>query len=762
MAARFGLLLCIGMLPAQIWVSGVLLDTTYAPIPFAILQNRTTLQGALSDLQGHFSLQANPTDTIEIRCVGYYSYRLLAAQMPDTIILYAQAVELAPVVIRPELNPAHILIQRLLEQRKRWDPLAHPHQYISYNKLTLSLPDSLQTDSLPPYVFLWETETEKIYFGPAKQQEKLLSQRIVGNLPVQSFLSPTAFQPISLYSTWLTLLDKRVASPVGAQAFSYYEYELQDTAFSGTDTLYQVYFFPRKGKEEWALTGYMVATFPDGALHSIQGKLSWHSLSSGLSRASALHLRQKYEKLGDTLWFPVQLHTEVGIEVRTQEGYIPFRVRSRSFLREIQIPPATKQISRAEVILPAELPPLRPDRRGEALLPEEEVSYRFLDSLLAHVPLRRIGWLLDFPTLATGRLPMGRLNLLLRPLLLYHEAEGVRPQIGIETNDKLSSWVRLRMWAGYGTAPWAGAQGTPWRYGADIEIGQLSLLRAFLYDDAREATLPRLLDESPNALVGEQRAYERPNRGYFLRWEDLVRERAIGFFLRMPLGNRIQGYLTAGKFHRIAHPLEWQGYQAVTGVEYLHQSSLLRRGSTTWRMDYEGPRLHLQTGVLLTETNLNRLIPWVQADLWHRWLSGRWAIMEIRLSSLFWGDTVPDLWTARLRTLSSTFLGLPHALAAHPIRQTTRQVVYAFYEWRIPNTRFPSPQWSPVPALHLQGAWSSSTLYPEIGFSVRNWVPQKLTRFLSSLSLTQIGAYTPLSARFPRERWYIRLSTQLF
>ncbi len=227
------------------------------------------------------------------------------------------------------------------------------------------------------------------------------------------------------------------------------------------------------------------------------------------------------------MWFPTQLHTEALLQARLSQRSLPLLVKTRSYLREIEVPPGIKPSPGQRILLPTEVPLLSDSERVEKLSPAEISSYRFLDSLVAQTNLRRLKPLFDTPSLISGRIPMGAINLVLRPLLLYHAGEGWRPQIGVETSDRMSSWVRLRVWGGYGTKRQAGLAGTPWRYGAEIEVGQTALLRLSLHDDVVERTLPRLLDERPMLLPLTQSPYERFARAYDLGWESLVRQRQL-------------------------------------------------------------------------------------------------------------------------------------------------------------------------------------------------------------------------------------------
>ncbi|MEN3040745.1 MAG: DUF5686 family protein [Bacteroidia bacterium] len=744
------------LLWAQGWVEGLITDEEGIALPFVTVRNLRTRQGTYTDLQGRFRIAAEQHDTLEIRCVGYAPLRIQASLVEPMLRLKAQPVEIEPVRILPGENPAHALIRRLQAGAERWNPLRRPHKYLSYNKLTLSLPDTVRSDTMPPYLLIWETETEKSYFSPNRYQEVLKAQRISGNFPIQAPFSPTTFLPISLYTKRITLLENEIASPIGSEAFEYYEYAILDTLYSGKDTLIEIEFFPRKGRAAWAMRGKLTIALPDGALYAIQAETNTLKERSGLFQTPFYRIWHYYERLGDTLWFPTQLHSEVVLQMRgRQGGPLTFLLRSRSFLRSVELIPNPENLRLPEVVLPKQMPSI--SYRAEELSAEEQRAYQVMDSLFSRAKVRRWTWLFDLPNLLSGRIGMGKLNLIIRPLILYHDAEGIRPQVGLETNDKLSESFRLRGWGGYGLYRWAGAQGSPWRYGAEIIFGKLSHGRLFYYDDVRELTLPRLIDESPIRLPSEQSAYEMTIRSYGFRWEDMVRERAVGTYAQAALLGTVSGYLSVAAIQRNLFAESWRGIKTVAGIEYIHRQTLLLRGGTIWRGEYALPRLHLQSGFLWAEGHRYVLPPfWLQIDLSHTWRWGRWAEVLVRVSTTYSRD-LPSLWKVRLRTLSDSYLGMEQTLAAHPIRQYANRVGYLFFEWSIPNTRFPSPKWTPTITFHLQGAYADSQLYPEGGLSVQKLIPPAIERIFPSLRLVRIGLFVPLRASLLRERLYLRL-----
>ncbi|MCS7162792.1 MAG: hypothetical protein NZ958_05645 [Bacteroidia bacterium] len=753
-------LILLGLLRAQVVLEGVVVDSLGLPVPFAAVRNRRTQQGVLTDLAGRFRLLVQWGDSLEIRCLGYALTYVRAEPGSTLIILPAAPIELQPIVIRASDNPAYALVRRLLAAEPQWNPLRRPHAYKSYNKFTITLPDSLRdpvADSLlPPVLFLWETETEKVYLSAARQREVLVAQKIVGDLPIRSPFSPTSFQPLSLYESWLYILDQRIASPVGASALAYYDYAIRDTLYEGEDTLVTLSFFPRPGRAEWALTGQMVISLPDAALRSFQGEIRWVPPGRAFSPVF-FKMQQHYTKLGDSLWFPMQLHAEIGLWAPQAKRDIVLVGRSRSFLWGVEVPPKEKKVFLQESVVEALTP--REPQRLEPLTSQERYSYQILDSLIRASGLRRRwGWLMDLPALGLGRLAVGPGYLLLTPLLLYHEAEGWRPQIGWEISERLLPYARVGVWIGYGTYAQAGRLGTPWRYGGFIEVGGLNALRLFFSDDVREVTLPRLLDGSLRLPLGGSSPYESTLRAYAFRWEDLVRERQWGALGRLAVGRGLWVGSSAAYVVRLGPTASWRGYVLSLRGEYFPHALLLRRGALFWRAEYKGPRLAGEIGILSPTEPAGQASYWIQLDVWHAWAWGCWAEMEGRFSAGHLYRPLSPLWYFRLRTLSDSYVGMPLALAAHPVPRTSQTVAYLFYTWRIPNRRFPGPSWRPTPALHLQAAWAEATWYPEAGLSLQAWLPQTLLRLLPSLGLLQFGLYTSLQSPRLQQRWYFRLT----
>lgn len=87
----------------------ILNTNTLEPIPFATAFQKTTKTGATSNVQGELNLSAfQPTDSISIQALGFFSLTALKKDLPAKILLQPKAEQLREVVIQSTLTPTTI------------------------------------------------------------------------------------------------------------------------------------------------------------------------------------------------------------------------------------------------------------------------------------------------------------------------------------------------------------------------------------------------------------------------------------------------------------------------------------------------------------------------------------------------------------------------------------------------------------------------------------------------------------------------------
>ena len=93
-------------------VSALVLDEKGAPVPFASVYNSNTRRGVITNEEGRFQLDAQPTDVIVIRYLGYEEHKNSAEQLQKEgiIRLKEQIFSLDEVVVTPNtIDPVSIV-----------------------------------------------------------------------------------------------------------------------------------------------------------------------------------------------------------------------------------------------------------------------------------------------------------------------------------------------------------------------------------------------------------------------------------------------------------------------------------------------------------------------------------------------------------------------------------------------------------------------------------------------------------------------------
>ena len=105
---------------AQVNVRAVLQDTTGCPIEFASVYNSTTQQGVITNEEGLFELNAQPSDVIVIRSLGYKELQSAAEQLQDVdvLILKEAPYSISEVTVTPSSNDAKSIVKKF--KRKIW------------------------------------------------------------------------------------------------------------------------------------------------------------------------------------------------------------------------------------------------------------------------------------------------------------------------------------------------------------------------------------------------------------------------------------------------------------------------------------------------------------------------------------------------------------------------------------------------------------------------------------------------------------------
>lgn len=459
-------LLSVSALHAQYRVYGRVLDRkTGEGLPFAVLMYGSSEQGILADVNGNYSISvSSPIKTIEVSHLGYRK-RSFSLSWSDSVqqqdfFLRRENRYIEEVIITPGINPALELLERSLKLKALHNPTTlAQYTYLDYSKLRASIQldsSSLKDPEIPPFERFGDSTAQRILFFLSESLSRHDHAR--GKPPVDVVLSThtsgtrnpritylaAMIQPTSFYNEEVTLVGHEYINPYSVRGLRRYRYRLQDTILTPEgDSLFQIRFSPRRTGED-LLTGSMIISSKDLALEEISVN------ESGRKRLALdflLHHRYKQDR-NTGRWFPdeyyVSLHDSTGV----------LQIESITAIRDIKVTQLTPlQRSRHiaisyEPIAERERDSILRHHRIEPLNSAEISTYKIVDSIGEKYHFDK--YLSFLEVLATGRVKLGYVQLVLDRVLGYNQYEKTRLGIGVETSQELSSHFQLGGYYAYG------------------------------------------------------------------------------------------------------------------------------------------------------------------------------------------------------------------------------------------------------------------------------------------------------------------------
>ncbi|MBK9336776.1 MAG: carboxypeptidase-like regulatory domain-containing protein [Lewinellaceae bacterium] len=487
-------------------LQGIVTDPQGTPLAFVtVLLNNEPGKGVLTDIEGRFSIGAD----VAVRRLGFryvgYETRVVEAEFWQktsekllVIVLKPTELALPEAVVRAGENPADILIRKAIANRRRNNPDLHKsYTCTTYNKVLFDMVpnraifeqeyagkdtsresvrdawtrfDKMERNTRDRHVFLMESVTERSFLFPDMVQENVLLNRVAGFQNAGIVALSNMVQPFSFYGDHLTILDKNFVNPISPGSPNLYFFHIEDTLYTGPDTVWVISFHPRKGKVFEAL---------EGVLHLHSRGWATQNVRAQPANPGNLHLKieQAYQMVdgglgrADTVqWFPAQLNFELEIK-KYPAPFVGMRGSGRSYITDVRLG-APVRLRDMNPEMPVILLPEANSRsdsawmrwRGLAPLNDKESrTYVWLDSIGKSEKFDNTADLTGF--LTTGRLPIGGsfVSLDLRNLLKFNEYEGTRLGLGLSTGQArpLLPHRRLEVGANLGY----GFRDKGWKYG---------------------------------------------------------------------------------------------------------------------------------------------------------------------------------------------------------------------------------------------------------------------------------------------------------
>lgn len=540
------------------------------PVPFAAIINSGNFLIGSTDLDGRTKLPLKAGDSYLVKSTSYKTLRFVVSSEKLTLQLAPESYLLQDVVILPGINPAHRLIEQAVANRDRNNPKKScRHCYNAYNKLVfLADEDSLNKEAKnhkpndtsfnemkkffdEQYLFMTESLTERFFDPPSKGSEKIIANRVSGfQNPIFSILA-TELQSFGYYEDYISLLGIKYLNPISKGSTSKYLFLLKDTTYEGADTIYSISFEPRKGKSFKGLKGILKVHTKFFALQNFKAQ---PALNEG---GFIIHINQLYEYIKNQQWFPVQLNAKLFLPPTISVNGVYMSGNNNGYITNIRLGEECKVAKTDEIEL--EVAETGRDTSIERLnrilnrelTQKEKNTYQLIDSIGDKENFdKRFN---KFAQLATGKIPVGFINIDLNRLLGYNHYEGFRVGLGISTNYKIS---KRHVLSGYGAY---GFKDKAFKYGGDLKLllypRKQTLVQFSYRNDITEAAAPADFNE-PIAFLSPVTA-----RNLYLRKFD-ANERWKG-----ELGSRLLKHFHLSAFYVVQSrkPLFDYSYSYISG-----------------------------------------------------------------------------------------------------------------------------------------------------------------------------------------------------
>jgi len=317
----------------QTKVSGVILDKSNQPVPFANVLFKGSNEGVLSNEDGAFYLESPKTyKTLVVTSVGYSDKEIeLEKAVNYNFKIQLKEVEsLKEVVIykgktSKKDNPALAILRKIWERkRKNGLHMFNQYQMEKYEKVEFDM-NTIDSAFMKSKIFkgmefiFKNVDTSKItgktylpifineslsdVYGDNKLnkiKEKTKANKNSGfgnNQQILSFVKDL-YSEYDIYDNHLTFFDKSFTSPLSKTGIDVYNYVLRDSAFVDKKWCYNILFYPRR-KNELTFKGDFWVSDTTFAIKNINMAVT---KSANINWVKEVYIEQEFEVVNDSVF----------------------------------------------------------------------------------------------------------------------------------------------------------------------------------------------------------------------------------------------------------------------------------------------------------------------------------------------------------------------------------------------------------------------------------------------------------------------------
>jgi hypothetical protein len=471
---------------SQTKVSGIVVDKSDQPVPFANIAFKGSNAGAVANEDGRFYIESTKTyATLVVTSVGFSDREIALGKAVsyNFKVLMKEAESLNEVVIftgktSKKDNPALDILRKIWE-RKRKNGLSQFDQYQmeKYEKIEFDMNtidsafmksklfkgmefifDHVDTSRITgkTYLPIFINESLSDVYGNNKLnkvKEKLKANKNSGfsnNQQIMSFVKDL-YSDYDIYNNYLTFFDKSFTSPLSTTGIDVYNYVLKDSAYIGKKWCYNIVFYPRR-KNELTFKGDFWVNDSTFAIKKINMAVT---KSANINWVKEIYIEQEFDVQNDSIFlltrdymmsdFALNKKEEskgvYGKRTTLYDNHVFNKEKPESFYREAVSYIDNEVYNKSDEYWR--------ENRYEKLTKDEMGVYKMLDTLQTVKKFQQIYNLVQI--LGSGYVEVGHFDY--GPIFSsfgFNEVEGVRLRTGGRTYFGPNDTWRLQGYTAYG------------------------------------------------------------------------------------------------------------------------------------------------------------------------------------------------------------------------------------------------------------------------------------------------------------------------
>ncbi|MGZ9735160.1 DUF5686 family protein [Flavobacterium sp. GNP002] len=471
---------------AQTKVSGVVVDKSNLPIPFANVVFKDSSEGIVTNEDGRFYLESQKTyTTLVISSVGFSEKEIILDKPVNYNfkIQLSEAESLSEVVVfagktSKKNNPALDILRKIWE-RKRKNGLYQFDQYQmeKYEKIEFDMNsidsafmksklfkgmefifDQMDTSRVTgkTYLPIFINESLNDVYGDnklKKVKEKIKANKTSGfngNQQILSFVKDL-YSDYNIYNNYLTFFDKSFTSPLSKTGIDVYNYVLKDSAYIDNKWCYNIVFYPRR-KNELTFKGDFWVNDSTFAIKKINMAVT---KSANINWVKDIYLEQEFEVVSDSVFLLTKDYLMSDFALNKKEnskgvyGKRTSFYRNHQFNKEKPVAFYKDEVNYMDDEVYNKSDEYWNENRFENLSKDELGVYKMLDTLQTVDKFKRLYSLVSI--LGSGYVEFKNFDY--GPVFStfgYNEVEGVRLRVGGRTYFGPNDPWRIQAYTAYG------------------------------------------------------------------------------------------------------------------------------------------------------------------------------------------------------------------------------------------------------------------------------------------------------------------------